>query len=337
MQKSDHAAQQSQQKDSLLVYDYEGRESLAGSVGCCSLLENDNDLAFLNDLGPKFKTLAEICQGSALVTESVDAQVSMPPVRPVSPVRPSTSTHTHVHTHTETIRDRDRVSTRNTSNVASGSSTIIQEERITERGQGAATIPKVQDKIVIPSQTLLIQQPTMYYAATPMYVVEPKPQVVLVAGGTQQSVGQAGQVGLSQGLMQVGGLQGSQGVVLVDRQVGMGGVTGQVAQGISQGTVSRSRQVLVVENGSAGGDQDEHLAQGLVQTSQTSTVQGFEPRGQGLQVKAQTFSLGSRGSTGSNEDFALTATPKLQGNQRVVVQHKKVSVIEKNVESSTRA
>ncbi|XP_071347518.1 desmoglein-2-like protein [Trachinotus anak] len=319
--KSNHAAQQSQQKDGLLVYDYEGNESVAGSVGCCSLLENDDDLAFLNDLGPKFKTLAEICQGSTIMSGCVDISQ----VRPVSPVRPSS--HTHVHTHTETIRDRDHlnINTINTSNVASGLSTVVQEEQIIERAQGSAA---VQDKIMIPNQTLFIQQPTMYYAATPMYVVEPQPQVVLVAGGTQQqSVAQVGQVGLSQGLVQVGGLQGSQGLVLVDRQGGMGGVTGQVAQGLSQGTISRSRKVLVVENESLGGEHG--LAQG-------PTEQGFGVN-QGVQVKAQSFSLGSHVSTGSNEDYAQTATPKLQGSQKVVVQHQKVLVTERNSESSTRA
>ncbi|XP_040910699.1 desmoglein-2-like [Toxotes jaculatrix] len=337
--KSNHAAQRSQEKDGLLVYDYEGEGSLAGSVGCCSLLENDVDLAFLNDLGPKFKTLAEICQGSTVVMESVD--VSSSPVRPVSPVRPSTSTHTRVHTHTEKIRDRDQINinTVNTSNVASGSSTIVQE-RIAERSQGSATVPKVhvQDKLTIPSQTLLIQQPTMYYAATPMYVVEPQPQVVLVAGATQQqAAGQVGQVGVSQGLVQVSGFQGTQGVVLVDRQVGMGGVTGQVAQGLSQGTVSRSRKVLVVENGSLGREQGEHLAQGFVQTGQRSTEQGLEVRGRGMQEKAQSFSMGSHGSSGSTEDFSLTTTPPHQGSQKVVVQHKKVTVTERNIESSSRA
>uniref|UniRef100_A0A4W6DBL3 Desmoglein 2 n=1 Tax=Lates calcarifer TaxID=8187 RepID=A0A4W6DBL3_LATCA len=333
--KSNHATQQSQQKDGLLVYDYEGEESLAGSVGCCSLLENDDDLTFLNDLGPKFKTLAEICQGSALVSESVDVGVSLPPIQPVSPVRPSTSSHTHVHTHTETVRDRDHVNinTLNFSNVASGSSTIVQKEHIT---QGSSTLPKVhvQDKVVIPSQTLLIQQPTMYYAASPMYVVEPQPQVVLVAGGTQQqAVSQVGQVGLSQGLVQVGGLQGSQGVVLLDRQVGVGEVTGQVIQGLPQGTVSRSRKVLVVEHGSSGAEHGEHLVQGFTQTGLGSREQGLEVRGQGVQG----FSLGSHSSTGSNEDFSATATPRFQGSQRVVVQHKKVSVSERNIESSTRA
>uniref|UniRef100_A0A673CTP3 Desmoglein-2-like n=1 Tax=Sphaeramia orbicularis TaxID=375764 RepID=A0A673CTP3_9TELE len=342
--KSNYTAQQSQQKDGFLVYDYEGQESLAGSVGCCSLLENDDDLSFLNDLGPKFKTLAAICQGSTLETESVDVGVSIAPPRPVSPIKPSTSTHTHVHTHTETLRDRERVNSSlvNMSNVASGSSTVVQEERITERAQRSAAVPKVQvqDKIVIPTQTLLIQQPAMYYTAAPMYVVDPKPQVVLVTGGAQQAVGQVAQVGLSQGVVQVGGIQGSQGVVLVDKQIGMGAAAaaaGQVVQGVSQGAASRSRQVLVVENGSAGREQGAHLQHGLIQTGQGLVAQGMEVRGQGVQVKSQSFSVGSATSAGSNEDFALTATPKMQGSQRVVVQHKKVSVTERNVESSTRA
>ncbi|XP_030608214.1 desmoglein-2-like [Archocentrus centrarchus] len=335
--KSDHAAQQSQVKDGMLVYKYEGQESLAGSVGCCSLLENDDDLAFLNDLGPKFKTLAEICQGSTLVTESAHAGVSVPPVRPVSPIRPSTSTHTHVHSHKEIVRDRDRVNinTLNASNVSSGSSTIVQEERITERAQSSATLPSlhVQDNVVIPSQTLLIQQPTMYYAATPMYVVDSKPQVMLVAGGAQQAVGQVGQAALSHGLVQVSGLPSSQGVVLVDRQGG----TGQAAQGLSQGTISRSTQVLVVENGSTGGEQGVQLAQGFVQAGQGSAEQGFEVRSHRVPVKAQGFSLGSHGSLGSNEDVKLTVTPKTQGSKRVVVQQKKVSVTERNFETSSRA
>lgn len=333
LSKSEHATQQSQQKDDFQVYDYEGQESPVGSVGCCSLLDNEDDLAFLNDLGPKFKTLAEICRGSSLVTESVSAGVSVSPLRPVSPIRPSTSTHTHTHTHTDTIRDRDHynINTINTSNVASGSSTFVQEERFTER---SATVPQVhvQDKYVIPSQTLLVQQPAMYYATTPMYVVEQKPQMVLVSG-TQHAVGQVAPVGLGQGLVQVGGIQSSQGVVLVDRHSGVGGGTGHASQSHTQGTTSRSRKVVVVENGSSGGEQVAQVAQGF---AHGSAEQGVELRGHGMQVKSQTFSVGSSGSTGSHEDV-LTAKPKVQGSQRVVVQHKKVSVTERAVESSTRA
>lgn len=305
----------------MLVYDDEGRESPAGSVGCCSLLENDDDLSFLNDLGPKFKTLAEICQGSALVTKTVDTRVSFPPPRPVSPVRPSTSSHTHVHTHTETVRDRDHaINTLNTSNI--GSSTLVQEERITERTH-IGSVPKVQDKIVIPSQTVLVQQPTMYYTAQPMYVVEPKPQMVLVAGGTQQAVGQ---VGLGQGLVQVSGLQAPQGVILVDSQAG--GATKKVSLGTIPGSVGQ----MFVENGSSGGEQVAQVSQSFVRMHRGTAGQSLEGSSQARQVKSSGISIGSHGFIGSNEDAAPIATPKLQGNQRVVMQHKKVSVTEKNIE-----
>ncbi|KAG5841884.1 hypothetical protein ANANG_G00171760 [Anguilla anguilla] len=59
--------------DGLQIYEYEGQESPAGSVGCCSLLGADDSLDFLNDLGPKFRTLAEICRGSAMETASSTA------------------------------------------------------------------------------------------------------------------------------------------------------------------------------------------------------------------------------------------------------------------------
>ncbi|XP_054623900.1 desmoglein-2-like protein [Dunckerocampus dactyliophorus] len=317
--KASYAAQQSQQKDAVLVYDYEGKESLAGSVGCCSLLENDNDLSFLDDLGPKFKTLAEICQGSTVMVECGKDAVFPPPARPVSPVRPSLDTH--VHTHTETIKGRDRVHIDgiSTSNVTSGMSTLVQEGQMSSTGQGSATLSRVhvQDNIFIPNQPLVMQQPALYYAATPMYVVEPKPQMVLVAG--QQGIGQAGQVGLTQSLVQVSGLQGSQGMVLVDGQAG------QVAQG------TLPRQVLLVESGSSG----EGTQVAIVQTGQVSSQQGLEVRGQSVQAKS--FSLASQDSRGSKEDFVLKATPKSQGSQRVVVQRKKVSVTERNIESSSRA
>ncbi|KAJ8272791.1 hypothetical protein GJAV_G00093490 [Gymnothorax javanicus] len=47
--------------DLLHSYGFEGMGSPAGSVGCCSEQENKESLDFLNTLGPKFKTLAEVC------------------------------------------------------------------------------------------------------------------------------------------------------------------------------------------------------------------------------------------------------------------------------------
>ncbi|KAM4605593.1 desmocollin 2-like protein [Polymixia lowei] len=47
--------------DIIHSYGFEGAGSAAGSVGCCSDQGNQEDLDFLNTLGPKFKTLAEVC------------------------------------------------------------------------------------------------------------------------------------------------------------------------------------------------------------------------------------------------------------------------------------
>uniref|UniRef100_A0A8C7HNF4 Desmocollin-2 n=1 Tax=Oncorhynchus kisutch TaxID=8019 RepID=A0A8C7HNF4_ONCKI len=47
--------------DIIHTYGFEGVGSPAGSVGCCSDQVNQEDLNFLNTLGPKFKVLAEVC------------------------------------------------------------------------------------------------------------------------------------------------------------------------------------------------------------------------------------------------------------------------------------
>ncbi|KFQ81765.1 Desmoglein-2, partial [Phoenicopterus ruber ruber] len=49
--------------DCLLVYSQGESGSPHGSIGCCSFIECDLDDHFLDDLGDKFKTLAEICIG----------------------------------------------------------------------------------------------------------------------------------------------------------------------------------------------------------------------------------------------------------------------------------
>ncbi|EHB15925.1 Desmocollin-3 [Heterocephalus glaber] len=48
-------------QDYVLTYSYEGRGSPAGSVGCCSEKQEEDGLDFLNNLEPKFLTLAETC------------------------------------------------------------------------------------------------------------------------------------------------------------------------------------------------------------------------------------------------------------------------------------
>uniref|UniRef100_A0A8C7YV59 Desmocollin 2 like n=1 Tax=Oryzias sinensis TaxID=183150 RepID=A0A8C7YV59_9TELE len=48
--------------DNVKCYGYEGVGSAAGSVGCCSNLGDEDNLDFLNMLGPRFKTLAAVNQ-----------------------------------------------------------------------------------------------------------------------------------------------------------------------------------------------------------------------------------------------------------------------------------
>ena len=59
-------------KDCLLVYSQEDTESLRGSIGCCSFIEGELDDRFLDDLGLKFKTLAEVCLGRKI---EMDAEI----------------------------------------------------------------------------------------------------------------------------------------------------------------------------------------------------------------------------------------------------------------------
>lgn len=64
MQKVHLCRQDEEQKhseDYLLSYNYEGKGSLAGSVGCCSDQHEEEALDFLDQLEPKFRTLAETC------------------------------------------------------------------------------------------------------------------------------------------------------------------------------------------------------------------------------------------------------------------------------------
>ncbi|GCC18280.1 hypothetical protein chiPu_0020758 [Chiloscyllium punctatum] len=95
-EKLDGCAEEDQNRparDCLLVYNHEGDGSPVGSIGSCSFIEDEPQFkdSYLDDLGPKFKMLADICVGkfeSQALTVSADPPVRVdPPVRSDPPVR----------------------------------------------------------------------------------------------------------------------------------------------------------------------------------------------------------------------------------------------------------
>ncbi|XP_035527138.1 desmocollin 2 like isoform X2 [Morone saxatilis] len=50
--------------DIIHAYGFEGVGSVAGSIGCCSEYDDKENLDFLNTLGPKFNTLADVCKST---------------------------------------------------------------------------------------------------------------------------------------------------------------------------------------------------------------------------------------------------------------------------------
>ncbi|XP_026526160.1 desmoglein-1-alpha-like [Notechis scutatus] len=73
--------------DCLLIYDHEGIGTPVGSIGCCSFIGDDLDESYLDTLGPKFKTLAEICLGREIESfpdfnmplPNPDIEINLPP------------------------------------------------------------------------------------------------------------------------------------------------------------------------------------------------------------------------------------------------------------------
>ncbi|XP_067086302.1 desmoglein-2.1-like [Osmerus mordax] len=177
-QKASCAAQNYSQKDSLLLYDYEGQGSPVGSVGCCSLLESDNDLQFLSDLGPKFRTLAEVCSLPKPVVEGVvdpgDTDVERLPKTTIPRSRVS------IHPSGQSSSSNLHTSQASTSNLNQSSTSNLIRQPVPLSPPAGQTILVQQHVPLSPpaGQTILVQQP-MYYTPTPMlqpmhYVVEPQ-------------------------------------------------------------------------------------------------------------------------------------------------------------------
>ncbi|XP_026062831.1 desmoglein-2-like protein isoform X3 [Carassius auratus] len=155
--------------DSLKIYNYEGQESYKGSFeDICDLLHEDNDLAFLDDLDLNFRTLAEICRGSKIETKiSTNVPVTS------KPVFPTTHKDVNIQESVSNLQSQEKAT----------SSAIIHTSGAQQTSSMSSTGVYVQDKVVVPNQTLLVQQPAFYYApASPIYVMEAQPTLLVTSG-----------------------------------------------------------------------------------------------------------------------------------------------------------
>lgn len=176
-------------KDGLLEFRFDGQGSSAGSVSSCSLLDSQDDLRFLDDIGMKFKTLAEICSPPKkplpfTTTPSVETltcrdQTDQPQLKPVVEMM-------KIDGRKETLISTSLISKSSVNNLSTSPismelphSKIATIKHSCNDSQMAALLPQ--------SQTVLLQQqPVCYTTSTVLqpvqYVVQPPLQnMVLLA------------------------------------------------------------------------------------------------------------------------------------------------------------
>lgn len=257
-------------EDRVLQYGYEGQGSSAGSVGCCSLLENDNDLQFLDDLGMKFKTLAEVCGDRKISTEV--KQVSTPP--PSHSVTRAVTTVSHVQTAQQqsspprlqsSIHKAEQTEVRETTEH----SQIVKENTATVR----EAMTTVEKGMANQSQMLLLQQQPVYYTTTPVvqpmhYVVQPQVQnTVLLAEAPATNL---------QGMVLVNNTQSgpSQRVVVQEQTVMSGGQTQGPAMVMSNNTTVQRGGANMFHTGNFSGAQAMMVVDSKVPVGTMKVIKG---------------------------------------------------------------
>uniref|UniRef100_A0A3B5L663 Cadherin domain-containing protein n=1 Tax=Xiphophorus couchianus TaxID=32473 RepID=A0A3B5L663_9TELE len=178
-------------EDILLEYDFEGKGSSAGSVGSCSILEPDNDLNFLTDLGPKFRTLAEICSPPTLTSKAMVIQKASGSVKTTTDItEPVFKPKFNYEIQAKHVDDKAEKVVSSAKVVQSHVSTTTKES--TTKQLTTTTLPHSTStnishsaKLSYPAQTVVLQQPPVYYTASPVlqpmhYIVQPNVQNTFV-------------------------------------------------------------------------------------------------------------------------------------------------------------
>nr|XP_033791051.1 desmoglein-4-like [Geotrypetes seraphini] len=197
--------------DCLLIYDNEGIGSPVGSIGCCSFIDEDLDDNFLDTLGPKFKTLAEICIGKEIVTEVIE---SRPPIVPDNLGIDSNFT----------LSEPNMV-VRETPNIPPpiGNSTVVTESTYTSRPGGFQPAMPIPDSLV-PGNVVVTETYTTsgHPRKPPPLLVNPRQPNVVV---TERVLRPASGLG---GMIDIPDLTDGSNVVVTERVVhpgsGLGGM-----------------------------------------------------------------------------------------------------------------
>lgn len=229
-----------------LWYEYEGRNSSSGSLeDICAAMHEEERLVFLDDLGPQFKTLANLCYGFEHVVESASGGSK------------TVSVGFQEGAKAEGVVSGGRGEAKSSASMSSSSSASTVQKTSTDYRQtstGASSLAGTQ------TQTLLLQQPTVYLAPTPVYVVEPQPQpTLLLAAGPMLGVQESNVILLEnagtnmaladQSTIHRLGLQHGQANILVGGQSaqmihGISGVSGVSGVSEAQGGVSSSLRII---------------------------------------------------------------------------------------------
>ncbi|KAK3566590.1 hypothetical protein QTP86_001093 [Hemibagrus guttatus] len=224
----------------LLVCSYEDCISVTSSLDDISkYLHEENYLDFLDNLGPQFKRLADLCCGPAIL------EVSTTPT-----LAKTISSSSQMGVKVEGAVDVHNEATSVSASSSSSTTQITNTNYAENRSSGSATLAATV------GQTLLVQQPTVYFSSTPMYLVEQQHQHqpdLLLASGTVLGVQERNRMLVEKGATNMAvtaqnmlpslGLQQVNTRILVDPGIGGTLVHGFSGPSELQGTSSVEPQV----------------------------------------------------------------------------------------------
>ncbi|XP_027026619.2 desmoglein-2-like isoform X1 [Tachysurus fulvidraco] len=312
--------------DQFLVSDHEDCISVMSSLDELSTyLHEENNLDFLNDLGPKFRRLGKICAGS-----DMELEVSSSPTPDIN-ISSGSQVGVNVKGAVDVVHNEATSVSASSSSSTTQITTTNYAENVSSGGAtSAATV----------GQTVFIQQPPVYLSSTPMYVVEQQRQPALfLASGQILGVQEQKVVLVEKGTtnMAIGAentlpglrLQQANTRVLVDPGIGGTLVRGFSGRSEPEGTVSGTFRVM--ERQRVESTEPAHV----MQSSSHSSIR----KSQHIQIEGQSGgSLAIGNASGFPNPISVSqkdlfSVPNDGTHQEV--REKRVSVVKKSFQSSS--